>query len=77
VVFDLVAVDFPNMQAVPDGNSNVVRQGESGGGKTDFDQDGIPPLEITEMASIVARIALGAQVLDRETMLRDRPGDSF
>jgi hypothetical protein len=60
VVFDLVAVRLLIMQAVPDGDLNVVRQSEEGVGETDFDQDRILLLKITEMASIVARIAVGA-----------------
>jgi hypothetical protein len=56
---------------------NVVRQSESDGGETLFDHDRLTLLGMAELASIVGTIALGAQVLDRETMLRHRPGDSF
>jgi hypothetical protein len=57
------------METVSDWYSNVIRQRKSCRRETSLDKDRIRPMEILEVSSMMAGIAIRAEIFYHETML--------
>jgi hypothetical protein len=63
------------METVSDWSSNVIRQGNSRRRQTSLDEHRIPSMEILEVSSMMAGIAIRTKIFSHETILCHRAGD--